>query len=278
MLTLTPAEKSRALLYKIAKGNPQAIIAAIDEVRRLAQEALAGTVGDAERKALEALQVRLDIIESKYEREWKNHFTSMERLVRRMVNEIEPRKGEKGDKGDKPSTAELLMLIEPLIPFVKDGEDGKVPDTDALRAIMKPLVDAAVANAQPTIQQRAEAERAADDKLAGLIANEVAKKISEVKRFGGGGSGDRVKAGTGVSITTNAIGQKVISAAGSFSTIVPTGDVNASNVTFVFSQKPTLISINGAFYRENHGWTWDNVDTATLDFAPGAGGDVYGIL
>lgn len=268
MFNLTPAEKSRALLYKISKGNPQAIIAALDEVRQLANEALKSTLGHAETKALESLKERLDAIQAAYKREWQSHFNSMERTVREMVAKIEPRKGEKGDKGDKPSEAELLMLIEPLIPFVKDGEDGKVPDNDALQALIKPLIDAAVANMQPSIDQKADAEKGADDKLAGMIANEVAKKITEVKRFSGGGSGDRVKAGTGVTISTNVIGQKVISASSSGVVVeTPTGSVNGSNASFTVTAEPEWIVADGIIYFAGAGYTYSAL-TVTMDVAP----------
>lgn len=56
-----------------------------------------------------------------------------------------------------------------------------------------------------------------------------------------------------------------------------TGSVDDSNLAFTFTEKPKLICINGAFYRENHGWTWATL-TATLTLPVGTGGDIFGII
>lgn len=59
----------------------------------------------------------------------------------------------------------------------------------------------------------------------------------------------------------------------------PTGIVNDANVAFGFTEKPFLVVVNGATYRENHGWTWNaGTLTATLSFPVGTGGDIYGIM
>lgn len=66
---------------------------------------------------------------------------------------------------------------------------------------------------------------------------------------------------------------------------VPTGAVDDSNMAFVFTRRPKRIVVNGASYRYGSTiggtavWTWDNPTlTATLSFAPGTGGDIYGIM
>jgi hypothetical protein len=65
---------------------------------------------------------------------------------------------------------------------------------------------------------------------------------------------------------------------GSAQTIeTPTGTVDDSNVDFIFTKKPFQIVINHMLYRENSGWVW-SVDTATLVFPVGTGGDIYGIM
>ncbi len=276
---LSTTEKSRLLIYNVAKGNPQAILAAIDEVKRLAEEALKGTLGVAERRALTLLANRIDEIERHYDGRLADALKSLEKLIERKVKAIEPRKGEKGDKGDKPTEAELLMLIEPLIPFVKDGEDGKTPGRDALVELMRPLIAETLMNSQPTREAVAEAEKRTRDTLEGMIKNEVAKLATELKNHGGGVSGDTVRAGDGIQIVQNVLGQKVISTVGGFSVIVPTGDVDNVNRDFVFTTKPTLLNVNGTFYRENHGWTWNaGTLTATISFTPGEGGDVFGMI
>ncbi len=68
---------------------------------------------------------------------------------------------------------------------------------------------------------------------------------------------------------------------GSGSSITPltaTGAVDDSNTAFTFTTKPSLVVVNGASYRENHGWSWTaGTLTATLDAPVGVGGDIYGI-
>lgn len=61
------------------------------------------------------------------------------------------------------------------------------------------------------------------------------------------------------------------------SILAATGTVNDSNKAFTFISKPNIIYVNGAGYRENHGWTWNaGTSTATLDSPVGNGGDIYG--
>ncbi len=60
--------------------------------------------------------------------------------------------------------------------------------------------------------------------------------------------------------------------------LIPTGTIDNSNTNFVFTQKPTLINVNGTFYRETKGWTWTALTlTATLDNPVGTGGDIYAL-
>jgi len=63
----------------------------------------------------------------------------------------------------------------------------------------------------------------------------------------------------------------------SWTILTATGDKDGSNKDFTFAVKPKMINVNGAFYREDNGWSWGANDTATLDFAPISGSDVYGI-
>lgn len=66
--------------------------------------------------------------------------------------------------------------------------------------------------------------------------------------------------------------------ASGLSKLTATGTVDDSNTQFTFVSKPTIIVVNGASYQEDHGWSWDaGTLTATLDGAPGIGGDVYGL-
>lgn len=103
--------------------------------------------------------------------------------------------------------------------------------------------------------------------------------------FGGslGGEQVEIRAGANVTVTRSPGGAYIISATGGGGgTMVieaPTGTVNDSNLDFVFTAKPFLVVVNGASYRENHGWTWTSgTSTVTLTYAVGTGGDIYGIM
>lgn len=88
--------------------------------------------------------------------------------------------------------------------------------------------------------------------------------------------------GSGVTLTHSyAHGRNdiTVSASGSGASILTaTGLINGSNTDFVFASKPNIVIVNGASYRENNGWAWTaGTLTATLDFAPQSGSDVYGL-
>lgn len=63
---------------------------------------------------------------------------------------------------------------------------------------------------------------------------------------------------------------------GGLSVLAATGTVDDSNTEFTFASEPTLVVVNGTSYRHGHGVTIATT-TATLDNAPGVGGDVYGL-
>ena len=67
-----------------------------------------------------------------------------------------------------------------------------------------------------------------------------------------------------------------VNVSGSLNILSPTGAVNSSNTAFVFTAKPTVIVNDGVTLRENLGWTWDGVDTATMDSAPNY--DLFGLI
>lgn len=71
----------------------------------------------------------------------------------------------------------------------------------------------------------------------------------------------------------------ISSSSGTITLLAPSsGAIDAVNKDFGFSSKPSSIVVNGAAYRESHGWSWTSGTlTATLDFAPDIGGDVYAI-
>lgn len=53
------------------------------------------------------------------------------------------------------------------------------------------------------------------------------------------------------------------------SELTATGTINSVNTAFTFIQKPTYIVMDGAYYKEGGGWTWDSGTlTATMSKAP----------
>lgn len=48
-----------------------------------------------------------------------------------------------------------------------------------------------------------------------------------------------------------------------------TGSVNSLNAAFTFTQKPSYVVSDGAWYRVNNGWTWNaGTLTATMSIPP----------
>ena len=192
-----------------------------------------------------------------------------------LLNLIKPLipKTRDGIDGKTPTEKELRALIEPLIPKVKNGEDGKTPDEETLKSLIRPIVltymEGVPKDTKPTY-----------DEIKGVAEPIIRQMITEARKgwFGGGGGGDNVRAGTGVTITTNNVGAKVISAtAGSLTELEATGDVDDTNVTFTFTEKPKYIIKNGQQLRETAGWTWSGL-TATLSSPVGENGDIFGII
>lgn len=67
---------------------------------------------------------------------------------------------------------------------------------------------------------------------------------------------------------------------GGLTLLTATGVVDDTNQLFDFSQKPTLININGALYPEGVGafaWSWSD-PTVTLAIAVGTGGFIEGVI
>lgn len=209
-----------------------------------------------------------------------------------------PRDGKDGQDGRTPRKEEIIALIKPLLPSKDELAAmiaAQLPTDNQLRALIQPLIPAAKegkAGKDATIpnqllQSMVEASVAAYSSKMAPTADEVAQaaiplieqKMNKARKgwFGGGGGGDQVRAGTGVTITTNNIGAKVIS-----STLTPitiTGTIDDSNTDFTAASEPTLLCINGAFYQQTGGAiTWTYTSGAISTSAPvGDGGSIFGL-
>jgi len=83
--------------------------------------------------------------------------------------------------------------------------------------------------------------------------------------------------GTTVTIYADPVTHRLlVSTGGAATSLLPaTGTVNSVNTAFTFTQKPTFIVSDGAWYRENKGWTWNGGTlTATMTIPPND--DIYG--
>ena len=109
--------------------------------------------------------------------------------------------------------------------------------------------------------------------------DDVQKLIGFLKQGGFRGGGDTVEAGSNIYIS-HVNGVKVISSTGGLGAPVePTsGTIDNSNKVFTFLVKPTLVNVNGIFYREGKGWSWTaGTLTVTLDNPVGTGGDIFAL-
>lgn len=271
-MNLTKAEKSRMRLFQIGKGNPGSIPQILDAIKHLADEALRDTLDVSKREAIQLLQKRINLLERHYESELKKILGSVDKIIEKkakaerdlLFKDIKADSQFKGNTGPAPSTEFLLELIRPLIPNVTDG---KTPTKEELAAIAKPLLLELMTQDLVINRVIAERDKETNDKVFGKVTDLIAAEISKIKRFGGGGSGDRVTAGSGISISFNNAGKKVITATGSAAVETPTGDVDGSNTSFTVTAVPNWIVADGISYYEGAGYSRSGFNI-TMDVAP----------
>ncbi len=236
-----------------------------------------------------------------------------ERANAEAIMKMDMMKGEKGDDGYTPvkgkdyfTSTEIDSLVSHIRSIVKDGKDGingkdgakgekgDTPikgidywDKNDKEGIIKEVL-ARMPKQEKAVQVNHKA--LASEAIKGVIAENgikidhvegLTKTLTGLKEYlklgGYRGGGDTVAAGTGVTITTNSTGQKVInSSGGGFTTLAATGTVNGTNTAFTFTQKPTYIVSDHAWYQENKGWTWNaGTLTATMTIPPVD--DIFGV-
>lgn len=80
----------------------------------------------------------------------------------------------------------------------------------------------------------------------------------------------------GATVTRDGDGIATINISGGsgFTELPATGTINGVNTLFTFTQKPTYIVSDGAWYKENVGWTWSGL-TATMTIPPNDA--IYGV-
>lgn len=150
-------------------------------------------------------------------------------------------KGDKGDKGDDGKSPEIdtHAIAQEVLLKIKTPEDGKDAVID---------IEELTENIHKALTSK---KKLKPTDLEGWEQT-IAPIRSLVAGFRGGG--DTVTAGTNVTITTNANGQKVISSSGgagaTFYTETPTGAINGINTAYTVANSITTVvafSINGQF-------------------------------
>jgi len=230
-----------------------------------------------------------------------------------MFAQMQVMKGDKGDKGepgkdgytpvkgaDYFTDEELFAVINYIQSLVKDGEKGDKGDKGEPGYSPIKGVDYFTKSEKESLTKEILAKipkgkEVKPESIVKLVLQElklpdtkdlISKgELAEFLRRGGfRGGGDTVTAGSGIAVTVNESGQKVITATGSgaFSILTATGSVDDSNVTFTFISVPTMVNINGSFYNAGAQVggvaAWTNVGTTvTTAFPVGTGGCIFGV-
>lgn len=192
----------------------------------------------------------------------------------------------KPENGKSPSVTALAALLLPSVlaqverslPNLK-GDPGVSPEPlkigDVMELFKKGLKDG-------SIKLETKHINGFENRIA-EVRNAAA--LGETKIYGKNtwarGGGDTVVAGANVTFGKDADGNKIINASGgtTLSIITVSGIIDDSNVTFTAATEPTLLNINGAFYKKTGGsYTWSYAaGTITLNVAVGTGGSIFGI-
>lgn len=201
-------------------------------------------------------------------------------------------KGEKGDQGPRGEVGPRAEITQEILDDLALSVESQIP----------PMLDHHFFNVKIDASQVLNLEENINITKVDLSKLELdASQIknlpeSKVIERGGGSSGvERIKSGNrtirqgateivfgdNLVVTRTPNGVRIDGAPSGLSAsaiLSATGDVDDSNTDFIFTEKPTLVVVNGANYRENHGWTWDSGTlTASIAFPAGTNGDVYGI-
>lgn len=177
-------------------------------------------------------------------------------------------KGDIGDRGPAPTRAELMALIRPLIPEVKDGNTpilGKDYLTQAEIESIKQEILAAV----PGVLEMPKALTVDQDFVKQIVQImhtlpendklEVSKGIRNAQSF--------IYKGTKYGMEEMMHGGS--SSSGPTGTVyyTPTGTVNASNAIFGVTARPTSVISDGITYFEGAGYSYSSLQI-TMDIAP----------
>lgn len=250
--------KQKLITYLKAKRDPALVILeylrGLDtETKRLVEVALIQITEKAKRKFEYDVQALIDNIPAISE----EISDGIKELLLSRPDLYKGAKGERGEKGERGDRGERGEKGEPGKIPVAGIEKKSLKEKDLKLIIAKVLTnhkfkDIDVENLVRLIERLKGNKRLDYYSLKNLPS--IPSALS-AKKLGGGGS---------AGIYTSSI-------------IVPTETPDDSRTTYTFSQKPTVIVINGTTYRENKGWTWSGL-VATIANAVGTDGDIYGLI
>ena len=241
----------------------------------------------------------LDKLASNFKGEKGNSPTEEEllQLIKPLIPS--PIAGKDGIDGQTPTKSELQALIAPLIPEPIVGSQGLPGQDSSVVGPRGPKGNSGKDGSPDTGQMivdklsRLIGDNKLDitalkglDKLEQSLSNSflsqaksfIPKSLSALYDVNLNGLAD------GQTLVYNKASQKwlpgtavaAISGAG-FTSLPATGAVDGANTIFTFTQKPTYIISDHAWYKENVGWSWNNsILTATLNVPPVD--EIYGFV
>lgn len=265
----------------------------------------------------EANQLHRDIIEARdsaatVHNEFLTELEAKLRLVDELIADAEIIKegpqGERGDKGDTPIAGvdfeipkdglnakeiDPQVIIKGVLALMPPPKEVKAPVVDhkkiatmAAKMIVIPTPkDPIVPSIEDITQNVIEwfKKNLTVEHIPGL-KNEIASYRNQLagKVYGKDtlirGGGDRVKAGSNITVTDNSDGTRTIAAQAGFTLLSPTGTVDGSNATFVFTRAPSIIVVDGgrSMQKTSSDGTvnWTGTLTVVLTIAPNF--DIYG--
>jgi len=202
----------------------------------------------------------------------------------RILNLPKGEKGDQGDRGDDGDSVDFEKVVAAVLarmPEVKHGKDAD-PDIIATRVITR-LTKGQKDSKESVIDMPAiisavighlKDKKVLSKEHIGGLEEEISSYRNQLagKHYGDDtwarGGGDTVEAGSGVTITSNAAGRKVISAVGTAPVaLTPTGTVNGVNATFGVLSQPSSVISDGITYFEGAGYSY-LAGNITMDVPP----------
>lgn len=196
----------------------------------------------------------------------------------------------KGEKGDTPAIADIVEALKPHIPAPIKGEDGVSPSIDEIVQAVLPHIKHG-RDGQTPIHGIDYLHQEDMNRIVGRVTSVIPKPQEVVIPDIKGMVDEHIEAykknlPTNDSIVAQLLRHPLLrvlmhggggtSTGAALSILVATGTVDNNNLQFTFVSKPSIVTVNGASYQENHGWSWAGL-TATLDQPVGTGGNIYAL-